>query len=87
MGNIFVKSEQPLVKRPDRQILTPEYVRRLIDRHYESSININVSEITTFIQRTYSNNITDDMVDEALRIEPSYIYFPEKLHSHSLLYA
>jgi len=86
MGNIFVKSEQP-AKRPDRQILTPEYVRRLIDRHYESSNNINIAEVTTFIQTTYSNNITDDMVDDALRIEPSYIYFPKKLHSHSLLYA
>ena len=87
MGNIFVKPEQPPVKRPDRQILTPEYVRRLIDRHYESSITINIGELTTFIQTTYSKNITDEMVDEALRIDPSYIYFPEKIHSHSLMYA
>jgi len=87
MGNIFVKSEQ-IPTRPDRQILTPEYVRRLIDRHYEScTFRINIDQITTFIQKTYSPNITDEMVEEALRLEPSYIHFPEKMNCHSLMYA
>jgi hypothetical protein len=79
MGNIFEKS-----KRPDRQILSTEYIRRLIDRHWSSISNLSIVQITTFLQTTYSPNITHEMIEDALRLEPSY---DNQINRHSLLYA
>jgi hypothetical protein len=81
MGNIFEKS-----KRPDRQILSTEYIRRLIDRHWSSISNLSIVQITTFLQTTYSPNITHEMIEDALRLEPSYDS-PNQINRHSLLYA
>jgi hypothetical protein len=79
MGNIFEKSNQP-------DQITTEYVRRLIDRHWSSMSNLSVVQITIFIQNTYSPNITHEMIDDALRLEPSYIV-SDQINRHSLLYA
>ena len=81
MGNIFEKS-----KHPDCQIST-EYIRRLIDRHWSSISNLSIVQITTFLQTTYSPNITHEMIEDALRLEPSYNDGPNQINRHSLLYA
>ena len=83
MGNLWVQPP----KRPDRQILTPEYIRRLIDRHYDLyDLKISIIQITTFLQNKYSKNITYEMVDEALHLNPSDIHLSQ-INTHSLLYA
>ena len=83
MGNIWT---QQLLTHTDNQLITPKYVRRLIDRHYDFyNSNISITHITTFIQTTYSPNITDEMIEEALRLEP-HVYF-NQINSHTLLYA
>jgi hypothetical protein len=80
MGNIFKKS----INHSDQ--ITTEYVRHLIDRHYESYIKLSIVQITTFLQTTYSPNITHEMIEDALRLEPRYD-FSYQIKNHSLLYA
>jgi hypothetical protein len=83
MGNLW--SQPP--KRPDRQILTPEYIRRLIDRHYGLyDLKISILQITTFLQNKYSKKITFEMVEEALYLNLSDIHLPQ-INRQSLLYA
>lgn len=79
MGNIFEKSNQP------DQIST-EYVRNLIDRHWSSISKLSIVQITIFLQTTYSPNITHEMIEDALRLEPNYIV-SDQINRHSLLYA
>jgi hypothetical protein len=80
----------PKLQRPGRQVLSPDYIRRLIERHYTCSYNyfhyISIKNMTSFLQRTYSPNITYDMVEEALEIEPT-IQFRGKINCHFLMYA
>ena len=84
MGQLW--SHQNSIKRPDRQILTPEYIRRLIDRHYDLyNLKISITEITVFLQTKYSSNITTEMIEEALHLNPTN-YLP-KINQQSLLYA
>ena len=39
MGNLLTYIRKPNLKKPNRQILTIEYIRRLIDRHYILTYN------------------------------------------------
>ena len=77
MGNLFTYIRQPKLKKPNRQVLTPEYVRRLIDRHYTLTYNYfqytTVINITIFLQKKYSPLITKDMVEEAIILDPNYM--------------
>ena len=69
-------NSEVLIKRNPRQILTPEYIRLLIDNSYEPTSNwfdfASIYGITAFLQREYSPLITSDMVYEALLLEPHY---------------
>jgi hypothetical protein len=77
------------VKRPDRQVLSPIYIRKLIDRHYNIPYMylhfISIANITKFLQHNYSPQITNDMVEEALEIEPP-IQFRGKINRLFMLY-
>lgn len=65
-----------MIKNPDRQVLTPQYIRKLIDTHYTFTCNYfqftSLYSITLFLKTNYSNKITQEMVLESLDIEPSY---------------
>jgi len=74
--------------RPERQILSPIYIRKLIDRHYKLSylyLHLTVGKMTIFLQRNYSPHITCDMVEEALDLEPT-IQFRGKINRLFMLY-
>ena len=62
--------------KPDRRILAPQYVRKLIDDNYSLTSNlfdfVTVSGITAVLQRKYSDKITTDMVLKAIYMEPAY---------------
>ena len=93
MGNLITNMPRifnaPKVKRPDRQVLSPIYIRKLIDRHYKLSYMylhfISTRDIAKFLQRTYSPHITNEMVEDALEIEP-IIQFRGKINRLFMLY-
>ena len=62
--------------KPDRRILAPQYVRKLIDDNYSLTSNlfdfVTVSGITAVLQRKYSDKITTEMVLKAIYMEPAY---------------
>ncbi len=66
----------PLYMKPDRRVLAPQYIRKLIDENYNLTSNyfdfVTVSGITAVLQRKYSDNITTEMVLRAIYLEPSY---------------
>jgi hypothetical protein len=80
MGNILSYTPIIIIKKPDRQVLTPNYIRRLVDNHYTNTYNYShftsLYSITLFIQRNYSNKITVAMVKEAMELEPPYTFQP-----------
>jgi hypothetical protein len=86
----YMSTNDNIPKRPDRQVLSPIYIRKLIDRHYICSYNyfhyIPINNMTNFLKRTYSPNITSEMVEEALELEP-LIQFRGKINCHFLMYA
>ena len=63
------------IKNP-RQILSSNYIRLLIEKHYEPTLNwfdfASISGIAAFLQREYSSLINSEMVYEALLLEPDY---------------
>jgi len=63
------------IKNP-RQILSSNYIRLLIEKHYEPTLNwfdfASISGIAAFLQREYSSLINSEMVYEALLLEPHY---------------
>ena len=67
------------ISRPNRQILTIEYIRRLIENNYIMTCNYfqftTLYSITLFIQSTYSTKITLNMVKEAMELEPPYKFY------------
>lgn len=89
MGNLLAY-KTPEIKRPDRQVLSSVYIRRLIDRHYILSYNyfhsISILQITKFLQHTYSPNITYAMVEESLQMDPP-IQFRGQINCHYLMSA
>ena len=91
MGNIFTYSPFPKYKKLNRQILSPIYIRRLIDKHFVLTCNYfqftSLYSITLFLQKEYSDKITIEMVKESLELEPSFkiIYFCGKSGYHYLL--
>ena len=62
--------------KPDRRILAPQHVRKLIDENYSLTSNffdfVTVSGITAVLQRKYSDKITTEMVLKAIYMEPAY---------------
>jgi len=76
---MFSYTTIPTIKKPDRQILNSEYIRRLIEKHYTFTYNYfqftSTYSITLFLQHTYSNKITVDMVTDAMAVEPSYTLY------------
>jgi hypothetical protein len=68
--------ESPPNFRPDRRILAPQHIRKLIDENYALTSNffdfVTVSGITAVLQRKYSDKITTDMVLKAIYLEPAY---------------
>ena len=68
-----MKSGNP---KPDRRVLAPQHIRKLIDEKYTLSENyfdfVTVSGITAVLQRNYSDKITTEMVLKAIYLEPAY---------------
>jgi Trm5-related predicted tRNA methylase len=92
MGNLLTYIHKPNLKKPNRQILTIEYIRRLIDRHYTLTYNYfqytTIVKITLFLQKKYSPLITKEMVEEAIILEPNYMtQFRGKINVSYLLSA
>ena len=62
--------------KPDRRVLAPQHIRKLIDEKYTLSENyfdfVTVSGITAVLQRNYSDKITTEMVLKAIYLEPAY---------------
>jgi len=67
---------KPGYPKPDRRVLAPQHVRKLIDENYELTTNyfdfVTVSGITAVLQRKYSDKITTEMVLKAIYLEPAY---------------
>jgi hypothetical protein len=68
--------EQPTKVKNPRQVLSSNYIRLLIEKHYEPTLNwfdfASISGISAFLQREYSSLINSEMVYEALKLEPHY---------------
>lgn len=62
--------------KPDRRVLAPQHIRKLIDENYSLTSNffdyVSVSGITAVLQRKYSDKITTEMVLRAIYLEPAY---------------
>ena len=80
MGNRISYTPIIIIKKPDRQVLTPNYIRRLVDNHYTITYNYShftsLYSISLFLQSNYSDKITIGMVKEAMELEPPYTFQP-----------
>ncbi len=63
-------------EKPDRRVLAPQHIRKLIDDNYTLTTNffdyVTVSGITAVLQRKYSDKITTEMVLKAIYLDPPY---------------